>query len=100
MDRIEEAILKMDERVNWLDEKLDLGFTDKWMSELLSEKDEINEIRSDFIVLKNIRDALMLKGKKLSNVLDLFYKLEAYDDLDIENCYIRYEEEQAMKGAE
>jgi len=100
MSKIEDAIYQLDDRVTWLDENLDLGFTEKWMDELLVLKDEIKEAREEFIILKNIKDALQKKAGKLSNVMDLFYKIEAYDDLDIERCYEEYEKEKAAKKGE
>ena len=101
MSKIEETIYQLDEQAKWLDENLDLGFTEKWMDELLIMKEEIKDVWDEFIILKNIKDALQVKAQKLSNVLDLFYKLEAYDDLDIERYYDEYEREKmAMKGDE
>lgn len=101
MSKIEETIYQLDEQAKWLDENLDLGFTEKWMDELLIMKEEIKDVWEEFIILKNIKDALQVKAQKLSNVLDLFYKLEAYDDLDIERYYDEYEREKmAMKGDE
>lgn len=61
MSKIEDAIYQLDDRVTWLDENLDLGFTEKWMDELLILKDEIKEAREEFIILKNIKDALQKK---------------------------------------
>ena len=92
MNRLDKDIDLLNARVDWLDENINMGFTERLMSELLEDKDTIKELRDGFIYLKRCKELLNNQRDALERLMDRFEYFENMDDETIKHHFDAAEE--------